>query len=270
MAIGRTFPESLQKAMRSLEHGRLGLACDPAEAVLDDLDDEELLTRAAIGTPDRPFQLEAALRRGISVDVLAERTKVDPWFLDQILAIVEERASLLERRLRGMDRARRGGGPSASASPTRSSAGSGRCPRPTCAPRASRPACAPPSRPSTPARPSSRPPRRTTTPPTRTRTRSAPSDQEKVLILGSGPNRIGQGIEFDYCCVHASFALADAGLRDGDAQLQPRDGVHRLRHLRPPLLRAADPRGRPQRHRGGAGRRHPEGRHRRASAGRRR
>src|SRR5688572_17024660 len=104
MAIGRTFPESLQKAMRSLEHGRLGLACDPAEAVLDDLDDEELLTRAAIGTPDRPFQLEAALRRGITVDVLAERTKVDPWFLDQILAIVEERAVLAELGFAGMDR----------------------------------------------------------------------------------------------------------------------------------------------------------------------
>ena len=128
MAIGRTFPESLQKAMRSLEHGRLGLACDPAEAVLDDLDDEELLTRAAIGTPDRPFQLEAALRRGITVDVLAERTKVDPWFLDQILAIVEERAGLLEVGLRRHGPTRRGGGPSASASPTRSSAGCGAVP----------------------------------------------------------------------------------------------------------------------------------------------
>ncbi len=49
-----------------------------------------------------------------------------------------------------------------------------------------------------------------------------PSGRRKVLILGSGPNRIGQGIEFDYCCVHASFALARRRLRDGDAQLQPR------------------------------------------------
>src|SRR5690606_37198651 len=94
MAIGRTFPESLQKALRSLEHGRAGLNCDPAEAALDQLDDEELLSRAAIGTPDRPFQLEAALRRGIPIEVLAERTKVDPWFLDQILRVVEERAHL--------------------------------------------------------------------------------------------------------------------------------------------------------------------------------
>src|SRR5437899_1780529 len=58
MALGRTFPESLQKALRSLEHGRLGLNCDPAEALLDDLDDDELVRRAAVATPDRPFQLE--------------------------------------------------------------------------------------------------------------------------------------------------------------------------------------------------------------------
>ncbi len=66
-----------------------------------------------------------------------------------------------------------------------------------------------------------------------------PATRPRVVILGSGPNRIGQGIEFDYCCVHASMALRDAGLRDGDGQLQPRDRLDRLRHLRPPLLRTA-------------------------------
>ena len=65
-----------------------------------------------------------------------------------------------------------------------------------------------------------------------------------MIILGSGPNRIGQGIEFDYSCVHASLALARGGLRDRDGQLQPRDGLDRLRHLRPALLRAAHARGR--------------------------
>ncbi|OWY63239.1 carbamoyl phosphate synthase large subunit, partial [cyanobacterium TDX16] len=60
MAIGRTFPESLQKGVRSLEQGRYGLNCDPGEAVLDELPLDELVARAAIGTPDRPFQLEAA------------------------------------------------------------------------------------------------------------------------------------------------------------------------------------------------------------------
>ena len=65
----------------------------------------------------------------------------------------------------------------------------------------------------------------------------------RVVILGSGPNRIGQGIEFDYCCVHAAQSVPRARLRDGDGQLQPRDGLDRLRHLRPPLLRAARRRG---------------------------
>ncbi len=74
-------------------------------------------------------------------------------------------------------------------------------------------------------------------------------DRPKVLILGSGPNRIGQGIEFDYSCVHAVLALRRGRLRDRDGQLQPGDGVHRLRHVRPAVLRAADLRGRA---RGGA------------------
>ena len=66
-----------------------------------------------------------------------------------------------------------------------------------------------------------------------------PSDRKKVVILGGGPNRIGQGIEFDYCCCHACYALTDAGLRNHHDQLQPRDGLDRLRHLGPPLFRAA-------------------------------
>ena len=75
-------------------------------------------------------------------------------------------------------------------------------------------------------------------------TEVAPSDRPKVLILGSGPNRIGQGIEFDYSCVHAVHGAAGGGLRDGDGELQPGDGLDRLRHRRPALLRAADVRGR--------------------------
>ena len=69
------------------------------------------------------------------------------------------------------------------------------------------------------------------------------SDRRKVVILGGGPNRIGQGIEFDYCCCHASFALKEAGLRDDHGQLQPGDGVDRPGHVGPPLFRAADRRG---------------------------
>ena len=58
-----------------------------------------------------------------------------------------------------------------------------------------------------------------------------PTDRKKIMVLGGGPNRIGQGIEFDYCCVHAALAHARGRLRDHHGQLQPGDRVHRLRHL---------------------------------------
>jgi len=210
MAIGRTFPESLQKALRSLEHGRAGLNCDAAEAELDALDDEELLTRAAVGTPDRPFQLEAALRRGVGVDALADRTKVDPWFLDQILRIVEEREHLAPLGSAGMTR--RGwkrakqlgfadaqlawlwGEDIAAVRAARLAAGV----RPTYK---TVDTCGAEFAAATPYHYSTYEDEDEVT----------ASGRQKVLILGSGPNRIGQGIEFDYCCVHASFALAEAG-----------------------------------------------------------
>ena len=100
---------------------------------------------------------------------------------------------------------------------------------------------------STPAPPSSRPTRPTTTRPTSGEDEVGPTTRrKKIMILGGGPNRIGQGIEFDYCCVHAVLRAARAGLRDDHGQLQPRDRLHRLRHLRQALLRAADARGRAQ------------------------
>ena len=72
-----------------------------------------------------------------------------------------------------------------------------------------------------------------------------PSTKPKVVIIGGGPNRIGQGIEFDYCCVHASFALREEGYESIMVNSEPGDGEHRLRHLRQALLRAGDPGGRP-------------------------
>ncbi len=210
MAIGRTFPESLQKGLRSLEQGRSGLNCDPGEAELDGLSDDELLERAAIATPDRPFQLEAALRRGITVDRLYEATKVDPWFLDQILAIIEERAHLAETGFAAMTRldwrrAKRLGFsdaqlawlwsvPEADVRSARLAAGV----RPTFK---TVDTCG--------AEFEARTPYHYSTYEDEDEIR--PGDRPKVIILGSGPNRIGQGIEFDYCCVHASFSLADAG-----------------------------------------------------------
>ena len=104
MAIGRTFPESFQKGLRSLESGRLGLNCDPGELAYDGLDDDELLRRCGVPTPERPFALEAALRRGLTVEQVHDVSKVDPWFLDQILAIVEERAHLASTGFAAMSR----------------------------------------------------------------------------------------------------------------------------------------------------------------------
>ena len=211
MAIGRTFPESLQKALASLEHGRLGLGCDPAEAALDHLSDDQLLRRAAIATPDRPFQLEALLRRGMGVDRVAEVTRVDPWFLDQIEQIVEERAALaglagpaaLDRR--GWRRAKRLGFSDAQLAWLWSV--------PEADVRSTRVACGVAATFKTVdtcgAEFEARTPYHYSTYEDEDEVR--PSERDKVVILGSGPNRIGQGIEFDYCCVHASFALAEAG-----------------------------------------------------------
>jgi carbamoyl-phosphate synthase large subunit len=210
MAIGRTFPESLQKALRSLEVGRAGLNCDPGEAAFDALADDELVARAAIGTPDRPFQLEAALRRGITIETLAERTKVDPWFLDQILRIVEERACLAASGPDGLSprdwkRAKRLGFADAQlawlwaldvAEVRRQRLAAGV--RPTYK---TVDTCGAEFEAATPYHYSTY----------EDEDETVASGRRRVLILGSGPNRIGQGIEFDYCCVHASFALAAAG-----------------------------------------------------------
>src|SRR3954452_20014828 len=80
MAIGRTFTESLQKAVRSLETGRAGLNCDPGEIIYADLEPDELLRRAAVPTPERIFEVEAALRGFIDIDRVHEVTGIDPWF----------------------------------------------------------------------------------------------------------------------------------------------------------------------------------------------
>ncbi len=210
MSIGRTFPESLQKGMRSLEHGRLGLNCDPAESQYDEFDDDELVRRAAIATPDRAFHLEAALRRGISVERLASTTMVDPWFLDQILSIVEERAALTASGFDGMTRhlwrraKRLGFGDAQLAYLWDTTAGEVRARREAAGVIVTFKTvdtCGAEFEADTPYHYSTY----------EDETEVKRSDRRKIVILGSGPNRIGQGIEFDYCCVHASFALRDAG-----------------------------------------------------------
>ena len=210
MAIGRTFPESLQKAVRSLETGRLGLNCDPVERELETMDADELVQAAAVPTPDRLFQVEAALRKFVSVERLHEVTGIDPWFLDQTLQIVEERDRLREVGFAAMSRAgwrhaKRFGFSDGQLAylwdvapevvrAARLAAGVGVTYKTvdTCAAEF---AAFTPYHYGT----------------YEDEDELAPLTRDGVMILGSGPNRIGQGVEFDYCCVHAAFALRDAG-----------------------------------------------------------
>ncbi|MBW3575500.1 MAG: carbamoyl-phosphate synthase large subunit, partial [Actinobacteria bacterium] len=210
MAIGRTFPESLQKGLRSLEHGRHGLNADPGEVALDALSDDDLLARAAVASPDRPFQLEAALRRGISIERLHATTAVDPWFLDQIDRVVEERRDLVEIGFGAMTRSRwrrakrLGFSDAQLAWLWRADEGEVRSARLACGVSPTYKTvdtCGGEFEASTPYHYST----------WEDEDEVAPGRRPKVVILGSGPNRIGQGIEFDYCCVHASFALREAG-----------------------------------------------------------
>ncbi|MCB1271218.1 MAG: carbamoyl-phosphate synthase large subunit, partial [Microthrixaceae bacterium] len=215
MAIGRTFPESLQKALRSLENGRAGLNCDPGESAFDAVPTPELLERSAKGTPERIYEVESLLRRGVSIEEVHDASRIDPWFLDEILAIIEERRALAARgkgrlALEAMDprlwrRTKRLGFSDAQLShlweiperEVRAARGTaGVLPTyktvDTCA-----------------AEFAAETPYHYGT--WEDTTEVAASGRRKVVILGSGPNRIGQGIEFDYCCVHACFALGEAG-----------------------------------------------------------
>jgi carbamoyl-phosphate synthase large subunit len=214
MAIGRTFPESLQKAMRSLEQGRAGLAGDAAEAATDAIPTEELLELSRKGTPDRILWVESLLRRGVSPETVYEYTKIDHWFLDQILMIVEERRHLesladggvpADFSVREWRRAKRMGfGDSQLAylwGTTEAEVRAARLAAGVEITYKTVDTCGAEFEAETPYHYGTY----------EDETEVAPSGKDKVIILGSGPNRIGQGIEFDYCCVHACFALADAG-----------------------------------------------------------
>jgi carbamoyl-phosphate synthase large subunit len=210
MAIGRTFPESLQKALRSLEHGRLGLNADPAEARLAGMSTASLLAAVRTATPERIFQVAELLRRGITVEQVHAAAAIDDWFLDQIARIVEHRAGLETETVGTLDarmwrRTKRLGFSDAQlAHLWRSDVATVRAAReaagvlPTYK---TVDTCAAEFAALTPYHYST----------WEDESEVRPSDRPRVIILGSGPNRIGQGIEFDYCCVHASFALREAG-----------------------------------------------------------
>jgi carbamoyl-phosphate synthase large subunit len=215
MAIGRSFQESLQKALRSLENGFTGLDEIAIEGVGEG--DDKNAVRAALGTPtpERLLKVAQAMRLGFSDQDIHSSCKIDPWFLAEIRELVETEAQVRAKGLptsAGAMRALKAMGFSdarlgklAGMTPevvTRhrrtlnvrpvfkridSCAAEFASPTPYmyssyAAPFAGAPAC-----------------------------EARPSDRRKVVILGGGPNRIGQGIEFDYCCCHAAFALKEVG-----------------------------------------------------------
>ena len=241
MAFGRTFKEALQKGLRSLEIGRYGLGGDGQDSFdLDGLTEagreewkERIRKRLTVPKPDNIFYLRYALQLGLSVEELAEVTRIDPWFLNNIKEIVD-----LEDELKSMTPHR----VSTSLSTHRPKAPLGRFVERDRAMTAERlrrakvygfsdrqlahlwrtteqrirelriglgivpvfktvDTCAAEFEAHTPYHYSTY----------ESENEVVPSDRQKVIILGSGPNRIGQGIEFDYCCVHGVFALEEEG-----------------------------------------------------------
>ena len=207
MAIGRTFLEALQKACQSQENGRSGLGADKKEWIKTD----DILRRLEHASADRIYRLKDALRLGVPGKTVHNLTKIDPWFINQIKRLVKIEDQLLrynvpediptdffrevktlgysdaqiawllrieeedvtkERKKRGIRRTYKVVD--------------------TCA-----------------AEFEAKTPYFYST--FDTENESIPSDKKKIMILGSGPNRIGQGIEFDYCCVHGIMAIKEAG-----------------------------------------------------------
>ncbi|HEY1584885.1 MAG TPA: carbamoyl-phosphate synthase large subunit, partial [Polyangia bacterium] len=204
MSIGRTFKEALGKAIRSLETGRTGFDLElPA-------DPEELKRRMSIPTAERLFQVAEALRLGVSVDDVHAVTKIDPWFLAHIKRITEREESIRGRALASINKEELRELKRDGLSDRRIAALTAAAPDEV---RAYRKALA--------------------VVPVYKRVdtcgaefvahtpylystyedicEARPTDKKKIAILGGGPNRIGQGIEFDYCCVHACYSLKEAG-----------------------------------------------------------
>ena len=216
MAIGRTFQESLQKALRSLETGLCGL--DPI--AIDGLggDDDVNAFRAALAapTPERLRVTAEALRAGLPIEQVRQITSYDPWFLDQIQGIVEMEERVASdglpstaeglRRLKAMGFSDKRLGQLCDGTEDEVRRHRHRLGVHPVYKRVD--TCAAEFKAKTPYMYSAY------EPPVGGDfiTECQPSDARKVIILGGGPNRIGQGIEFDYCCCHAAFALADIGI----------------------------------------------------------
>ncbi len=203
MAIGRSFTEALQKALRSLEKvdGPLEFGCEPGEAA-------DLVERVRRPYDGRLRDVVTALRAGVGVDALHDATRVDPWFLDQLLLlseVAEEVRAAQQLTPEVLRRAKRHGFSDRQIAAVRGM--TEEVVRGLRYALGIRPVyktvdtCAAEFAARTPYHYSSYD----------EETEVAPRERPAVIILGSGPNRIGQGIEFDYSCVHAAMALHDAG-----------------------------------------------------------
>lgn len=209
MAMGRTFQESMQKALRGLETGKVGL--DPTGLDLADENDLATLRRELKAPgPERLFYVGDAFRAGMSVEQVFELSFIDPWFLDQIEEVVQAEKQLAADGLGSLDKARLRKLKRAGFSDARLAQLAG---TDETAIRVLRNAlgvkpvykrvdsCAAEFATSTAYLYSTY----------EDECEAQPSDRDKIMILGGGPNRIGQGIEFDYCCVHAALALREDG-----------------------------------------------------------
>ncbi|MCL2881451.1 MAG: carbamoyl-phosphate synthase large subunit [Coriobacteriia bacterium] len=206
MAIGRTFNEALGKALRSLEDGRAGLGCDGKDIFTDESNFTEKLT---IPNQERIYYVAEALRRGMTAGRVHELTRIDPWFVDRLVEIVACQQSLSGRALEDLSAAelfaakRQGLSDVQIATLTGATEHQVRARRKdlgvtphfrmvdTCAGEFAATTayyykCY------------------------ESGDEHVPATKSRAVILGAGPNRIGQGIEFDYCCVHAAYALHDA------------------------------------------------------------
>ena len=211
MAIGRSFCESLQKALRSMETGLTGL-----DEIAIPGDEEAVIAALGQPRPDRLLVIAEALRRGVGIDAVHRACAVDPWFLREIEAIVRAEA---EVRARGLpdDAAALGRLKALGFGDRKLAALAGTDEAAVAAQRARLgvhpvfkriDTCAAEFESRTPYMYSCY---ETASGGGPAECEAEPSRRRKVVILGGGPNRIGQGIEFDYCCVHAAYALKDAG-----------------------------------------------------------
>ena len=208
MAIGRTFQESMQKAIRSLEIGHYGF--EPKMQVVDDESKSVLNRKLKIPGPERLWYLADALRTSMSIEEIYEITGIDPWFLAEIEALIDTEKSLeklsvkdlssqslLELKRMGFSDVRLAALLRTSEKEIRDLRHASNI-RPvykrvdSCAAEFATPTAYMYST-------------------YEQECESDPTDVDKIIVLGGGPNRIGQGIEFDYCCVHASLALKDNG-----------------------------------------------------------